>query len=65
MRVRQISRPGSLVYMITDGHHINQEAIRHLAQVSRHCELVVCLISDPLEHDLPVSNVKNDIIIYI
>ncbi len=61
MRVRQISRPGSLVYMITDGHHINQEAIRHLAQVSRHCELVVCLISDPLEHDLPVSNVKMNV----
>lgn len=61
MRVRQISRPGSLVYMITDGHHINQEAIRHLAQVSRHCELVVCLISDPLEHDLPASNVKMNV----
>lgn len=56
LRVRQISRPGSLVYLITDGHHVNQEAIRHLSHISRHCELVVCLISDPLEHDLPESD---------
>jgi len=58
LRIRQISRPGSLVYLITDGHHINQEAIRHLSHISRHCELVVCLVSDPLEHDLPNSDKK-------
>lgn len=58
MRIRQISRPGSLVYLITDGHHINQEAIRHLSNISRHCELVVCLVSDPLEHRLPESQKK-------
>jgi len=58
LRIRQISRPGSLVYMITDGHNINQEAIRHLANVSRHCELIVCLISDPLEQALPESDKK-------
>lgn len=58
LRIRQISRPGSLVYLITDGHHINQEAIRHLSNISRHCELVVCLVSDPLEHHLPESDKK-------
>ena len=58
LRIRQISRPGSLVYLITDGHHINREAIRHLSNISQHCELVVCLISDPLEHDLPASDKK-------
>jgi uncharacterized protein (DUF58 family) len=58
LRIRQVSRPGSLVYLITDGHHINQEAIRHLSNISRHCELVVCLVSDPLEHDLPNSDKK-------
>lgn len=55
LRIRQIARPGSLVYVITDGFHINQEAIRHLSSVSQHCELVVCLIADPLEHNLPSS----------
>jgi len=58
LRIRQIARPGSLVYLITDGHHINQETIRHLSNVSRHCELVVCLISDPLELALPESAKK-------
>jgi len=58
LRIRQISKPGSLVYLITDGYHINQEAIRHLSHISRHCELVVCLVSDPLEHQLPNSNKK-------
>ncbi|WP_206484633.1 DUF58 domain-containing protein [Thalassotalea sp. G2M2-11] len=53
LRLRQLSRPGSLVYLITDGYHVNQEAIRHLSNISRHCELVVCLISDPLENELP------------
>ncbi len=55
LRIRQIARPGSLVYVITDGFHITQEAIRHLSSVSQHCELVVCLIADPLEHNLPSS----------
>ncbi len=58
LRLRQLSRPGSLVYLLTDGHHVNQEAIRHLSHISRHCELVVCLISDPLEYDLPKSSHK-------
>ena len=57
-RIRQLARPGSLVYMITDGQHLNSEAIRHLTQVTRHCELVVCLIDDPLEVQLPGSQVK-------
>ncbi|MDT0602766.1 DUF58 domain-containing protein [Thalassotalea castellviae] len=58
LRIRQVARPGSLVYLITDGHFINQEAIRHLSNITKHCELVVCLISDPLEHQLPSSDVK-------
>ncbi len=58
LRLRQLSRPGSLVYLITDGHYISQEAIRHLTYVTRHCELVVCLISDPLETELPQSSQK-------
>ena len=55
LRIRKIARPGSLVYLITDGYHLGQEAIRHLASVSQHCELVVCLIADPLELNLPMS----------
>jgi len=60
-RLRQLARPGSLVYLITDGNHISPETIRHLSHISRHCELVVCLISDPLEHNLPNSKYKMNV----
>ena len=55
-RLRQLARPGSLVYLITDAYQLGQNTMRHLSQISRHCELVVCQISDPLEHNLPQSN---------
>ena len=57
-RLRQLAKPGSLVYLITDGYNLTDEAVRHLANISRHCELVVCLISDPLEQQLPESKSK-------
>ena len=62
-RLRHIAKPGSLVYLITDGQVLldkqhSQHALRHLTQISQHCELVVCLISDPLEQALPQSNLK-------
>ena len=68
-RIRQVAKPGSLVYLITDAQQIKanngaqqtvqqQEALRHLTQISQHCELVVCLINDPLEQQLPASSNK-------
>jgi len=73
-RIRQLAKPGSLVYLITDAQPIkdiliqnpNQDtalsqkisALRHLTQISQHCELVICLITDPLEQELPTSSVK-------
>ncbi|MBU2871259.1 DUF58 domain-containing protein [Colwellia sp. E2M01] len=62
-RLRHIAKPGSLVYLITDGHAFHNpndcvDALRHLSYISRHCELVVCLISDPLEQTLPDSRLK-------
>jgi len=62
-RLRHIAKPGSLVYLITDGYALLdseqcQHALRHLSKISQHCELVVCLISDPLEKTLPESAIK-------
>ncbi len=64
-RIRQVAKPGSLVYLITDAQQIKavnnshqQDALRHLTQISQHCELVVCLIDDPLEQELPTSTIK-------
>lgn len=82
-RLRQLAKPGCLVYLITDAQQLHSnisqrenekseneqninnrtktfenKALRHLAQISQHCELVICLISDPLEQELPTSLVK-------
>jgi uncharacterized protein (DUF58 family) len=63
-RLRHLAKPGSLVYLITDGQafiHYNdktQHALRHLTRIAQHCELVVCLINDPLEFTLPASTQK-------
>ena len=57
-RLRQLARPGSLVYLITDAQQLTHDALRHLSQVSRHCELVVCLVTDPLEQNLPTTRSK-------
>ena len=57
-RLRQLARPGSLVYLITDAQQLSKDALRHLSEISRHCELVVCLVTDPLEHQLPQSQNK-------
>lgn len=57
-RLRQLARPGSLVYLITDAQQLTTESLRHLTQISQHCELIVCLVSDPLEQNLPKSKSK-------
>lgn len=71
-RIRQIAKPGSLVYLITDAQAIKNtllkssiqngntqcDALRHLTHISRHCELVICLINDPLEQALPFSSTQ-------
>lgn len=60
-RLRQISKPGSLVYLITDAYQLSEDCIRHLVLISQHCELVVCLVSDPLEHQLPTNITKSTV----
>lgn len=65
-RLRQLAKPGSLVYLITDGQALldisgkthQQDALRHLRRIAQHCELVVCLINDPLELALPETSMK-------
>ena len=62
-RLRQLAKPGALVYLITDGYQLDENAVRHLALISQHCELVVCLVSDPLEHHLPENLITTTVAI--
>lgn len=52
-RLVQHARPGSLVYIISDFRGLNQKSENHLAKLSRHCDVVLIQIFDPLETHLP------------
>ena len=51
--LRRVSRPGSLVVVISDFIGLSRTAQAYLAGVARHNEVLAVFVSDPLEHDLP------------
>lgn len=62
-RLRRLARPGSLVCIISDFHHLTPASIKHLSQLGKHCEMNAYRISDPLEHDLPPSQVRQSLLV--
>ncbi len=52
-RLYQHARPGSLIFMIGDFRGMNVAAEAVLARLSRHCDLVLVLVYDRFESDLP------------
>ncbi|MGZ5051256.1 MAG: DUF58 domain-containing protein [Methylobacter sp.] len=52
-RLLHHARPGSLVYIVSDFRGINDQAESYLAKLSRHCEVVLIFVYDPLERQLP------------
>lgn len=57
-RLRRLARPGSLVFVISDFKKVGDVSIKHLSQIARHCEVVACEITDPMEHELPHTEYK-------
>ncbi|MDN3651645.1 DUF58 domain-containing protein [Thalassotalea ponticola] len=62
-RLCQLAKPGALVYVITDGYHVNDDVMLALRNINQHCELVVCHVDDPLEHRLPAVGQKSSVMI--
>lgn len=52
-RLRRVTKPGSLIFLISDFRHINAQTESSLAQMSKHNDLVMIFVSDPLEQQLP------------
>ncbi len=52
-RLPRVAKPGSLIVLISDFRHLSRGAEAHLAQLSRHSELVLVFVYDPLEVQLP------------
>ncbi|MCE9679533.1 DUF58 domain-containing protein [Shewanella sp. AS1] len=47
-RLRRIAKPGSLVWIISDGTHFTPECLAPLSELKRHCDIGAFVISDPL-----------------
>jgi uncharacterized protein (DUF58 family) len=54
-RLSQHTRPGSLVYIISDFRGMNEQAENYLLKLSEHCDVVLIFIYDPLEKGLPTQ----------
>ena len=54
-RAREVLRPGSLVIVICDERALSDSAEQQLSLLSRHCDLLLLPLSDPLDHALPAA----------
>ncbi|WP_394129837.1 DUF58 domain-containing protein [Shewanella maritima] len=55
-RLQRLAKPGSLIWIITDGQQFNDQCIAPLTELSRHCDLGAFVITDPIRQgtmDLP------------
>ncbi len=53
MRLCRHVKPGSLVYLISDFRGLGATCEPHLSQLAKHCDVVLIMVSDPLECTLP------------
>jgi len=53
IRLRRVVRPGSLVFLLSDFANLDEVTETNLAQLARHNELMLMLIYDELERELP------------
>jgi uncharacterized protein (DUF58 family) len=54
-RLRKVTRPGSLVFLISDFREMDDQAESHLINVARHNDVVLIQVYDPIEAELPPS----------
>jgi uncharacterized protein (DUF58 family) len=53
LRLRRVAQPGSLIVLLSDFSAFDAQAAVHVAQLSRHNDLMLINIHDPLERELP------------
>jgi len=53
LELRQIARPGSALFIISDFHGLNEIGLQQLYQLKRHNDVTAIVISDPMESQLP------------
>lgn len=56
-RLQHVSKPGSLIFLISDFRQMDEAAWSHLTKLSKHCDLVCISLHDPLEKALPPAGI--------
>ena len=59
LRLRRLAKPGSLIFLISDFRHFDDVAESQLIQLGKHSDVVMVLVYDPLESDLPPAGQYN------
>lgn len=59
-RLRKITRPGTLVFILTDGHDFDHQAAQELTRLAQHTHLTFIQISDVFDKALPPSGRLSD-----
>jgi len=54
-RLRRVSKPGSLIYILSDFRGLNDQSISNLAQLARHNDVILLSIADPIEKEFPAK----------
>ncbi|UTW45708.1 DUF58 domain-containing protein [bacterium SCSIO 12696] len=50
---RRIAHPGASVFVVSDFHDLDNTSKEHLYNLTRHCDVTLCQVYDPLEQQLP------------
>jgi uncharacterized protein (DUF58 family) len=53
LRLMNVAHPGSLIFLLSDFRGFDDRCEQHLGQISRHNDVVMIHINDPLEAELP------------
>ncbi len=54
-RLRKVTHPGSLIFMISDFRDMDKKAFAHIQNIARNSDIIMVNISDPIEAELPTS----------
>lgn len=71
-RLQRIAKPGSLIWLVTDGSHFTPQCLAPLTELKRHCDIGAYLVTDPLRQgtltlpkhfSLPVREGNQDLVL--
>ncbi len=55
IRLRRVTRPGSLIFLISDFRYMSESDENQIIRLSKHSDVVLIYVYDPLEESLPAA----------